>query len=70
VSENIKNISKYKIVQSTKTRWVKLKQFPVITIDPISINSVSNSTYKLHFHYQEANSYSKYKSCQNVKKDS
>jgi len=53
-------------VQSTKARWKKLKQFPIIPTKPISLNSVSDSTNKLNFHCQKAITFPKYKSCQNV----
>ena len=37
----------------------KLKQFPITLTEPISINSVSNSTNELRFHCQKANYLSK-----------
>jgi hypothetical protein len=46
-------------VRSTKARRKKLKQFSITLTKPISLNSVSNSTNKLHFHCQKVNYLSK-----------
>jgi hypothetical protein len=46
-------------VRSTKARWKKLKQFSIKLTEPISLNSVSNSSNKLNFHYQKVNYLSK-----------
>jgi len=46
-------------VRSTKARWKKLKQFSITLTEPILINSVSNSTKKLHLHCQKAKYLSK-----------
>ena len=52
-------MTKFQFVLRTKARLEKLKQFSIILTKPISINSVSNSMNKLHFHYQKVNYLSK-----------
>jgi hypothetical protein len=39
-------------MRSIKAGWEKLKQFCVTHTEPVSINSVSNSTNRLNFHCQ------------------
>jgi len=46
---------KSQFVLSTKAGWKKLKQVSITLTKPILINSVSNSTNKLHFHCQKVN---------------
>jgi hypothetical protein len=41
---------KSKLLVRAKARWEKLKQFSIKPTKPISINSVSNSANKIHFH--------------------
>jgi len=45
-------------LSAAKARW-KTNLFFIITTEPITINSVSNSTNKLHFHSQKVNCPSK-----------
>jgi hypothetical protein len=63
-------IKKNQMRSTSASALEKLKQFSIILTEPFSLNSVSNSTNKLYFHYQKANSFLNYKSCQNAKKDS
>ncbi len=57
-----------KLREAQKRVRKKLKQFSIILTEPISINSLSNSTNKLHFHCQKANYLSKLQKLSECKK--